>query len=182
MPVTAATVFSVWAAARRHEMAAASREHDGPARTGRPAPTALHLTAAIRQAAAHLPQPYRAELEYVLDCFSNVIAADPFDLGKSTVHTHNITLRDREPVYTKQYPLRADEIQKIRHDVHEWLRIGIIEPANSPYNSPIFCVKKKDGGLRVVLDYRKVNAKSLPDRYSIRGVDECIREVGFSSV
>jgi len=135
---------------------------------------------AIDAAVRHLPEAQQLGLRCVLDEFSDVISTTPFDLGRATLHTHNISLRDKEPVYTKQFPLKPEEYQKIRHDVAEWIRIGIVEPANSPYNSPIFCVKKPDDSLRVVLDYRMVNAKSFPDRYSIRGVDECIREVGYA--
>jgi hypothetical protein len=94
---------------------------------------------------------------------------------------HKIRLRDTEPQYTKQFPLSPEEYKLIKANLKDWIRIGIVEPAHSPYNSPLFCVRKKEGqGLRVVLDYRKLNAHTLPDRYSIRTVDECIREVGFA--
>jgi hypothetical protein len=71
----------------------------------------------------------------------------------------------------------------------ELLRRGSIEVSRSPYNSPIFCVAKKklpnaEKGnpvpLRVMLDYRGVNARSMPDRYSIKEVRECIDEIGRS--
>jgi hypothetical protein len=69
------------------------------------------------------------------------------------------------------------------------LRQGAIEVSRLPYNSPIFCVAKKklpnveEGDpvpLRVMLDYRGVNARSMPDRYSIKEVRECIDETGRS--
>jgi hypothetical protein len=60
-----------------------------------------------------------------------------------------------------------------------WLQIGIIERSRSPYNSPIFCVPKKEGqGLRCVLDYRRVNHSSFSDRYALRTIDECLETVG----
>jgi hypothetical protein len=56
-----------------------------------------------------------------------------------------------------------------------------MEVSRSPYNSSIFCVAKKKlpnpVPLRVVLDYRGVNARSMPDRYSIKEVRECIYEI-----
>jgi hypothetical protein len=69
------------------------------------------------------------------------------------------------------------------------LRQGAIKVSRSPYNSPIFCVAKKklpnagEGDqvpLRVLLYYRGVNARSMPDRYSIKEVRECIDEIGRS--
>ena len=117
----------------------------------------------------------------LLVAYADIISEDATDLGFTDTVVHDIKLRDTEPVYTKQFPLAVDEYDLLRNNVRDWLKIGIIEPAQSLYNSPLFCVKKKEGqGLRVVLDYRKLNAKTLPDRYSIRGVDECIREVGNS--
>jgi len=113
--------------------------------------------------------------------YADIISEDSNDLGFTDTVVHDIKLRDNEPVFTGQYPQPIEEYELVRNNVRDWVKIGIIEPAQSLYNSPLFCVKKKEGqGLRVVLDYRKLNAKTLPDRYSIRGVDECIREVGHS--
>ena len=51
----------------------------------------------------------------------------------------------------------------------------------STYNSPIFLVPKPHGqGMRAVLDYRAVNLKSKPDRYTIREVRDCIDEIGLA--
>ncbi len=58
--------------------------------------------------------------------------------------------------------------------------MGIIQPSNSKYNSPIFVVPKKNGENRYVLDYRALNAHSHDDRYTMRTVDECIAEIGKS--
>ena len=58
----------------------------------------------------------------------------------------------------------------------ESCRIG---KSSSPFNAPIFCVPKKEGhGLRVVLDYRRLNSATLPDKYSMRTVDDCLAEIG----
>jgi hypothetical protein len=58
-----------------------------------------------------------------------------------------------------------------------------------PYNYAVFCVAKKQLpnaapgdpvplALRVVLDFRAVNLKSVPDRYCVKEVRECLDEVG----
>jgi hypothetical protein len=67
----------------------------------------------------------------------------------------------------------------IQENVAGWLQAGIIERSRSPYNSPIFCVPKKEGqGLRCVLDYRRVNHSSFSDRYTLRKIDKCLETVG----
>ena len=136
---------------------------------------------AVRKAVEKLPWRQRENYQKLLLSFSDIISTSPADLGRCTTVTHNIHLRDKEPTYTKQFPLPHEELDIIRSNLREWLKVGIVEPSHSLYNAPIFCVKKKEGhGLRVVLDYRRLNLKSLPDRYSIRCVDECIKEVGYS--
>jgi hypothetical protein len=130
------------------------------------------------------------QFEALLTRHADVISESKTNLGQSDRVIHNIELTGHVPVYTKQFPLPPDHYEKIWRKVREWVKIGVCKPANSKYNSPIFCVVKKaakhwpkDTGqadMRVVLDYRRMNIKSSLDRYSIHGMEECIQEVGFA--
>jgi hypothetical protein len=55
-----------------------------------------------------------------------------------------------------------------------------VQPSQSKYNSPIFVVPKKDGTLRFVQDFRALNANSHDDKYTMKGVEECIADIGRS--
>ncbi len=59
-------------------------------------------------------------------------------------------------------------------------RMAETRPARSRYKSPIFAVMKKDGGVRLVQDFRALNNQSYTDKYSMKGVSECIGEIGRS--
>ena len=121
----------------------------------------------------------RREYIDLLSEFSHVFSQSPTDLGFTDAVTHHVELRDKEPVYTAQYRLPPNEIQLIKDSIMAWLDLGIIEPSKSKYNSAILCVPKKGGNqLRVVLDYRRLNDKSLPDKYSIRTIETCLEEIG----
>jgi hypothetical protein len=133
--------------------------------------------ATIKQA----PVAYQEKYAKLLSGYMDVISWQKEDIGHTTTVEHEVKLRDEEPVFTRQFPLPQEEYDLIRNSVSKWMKMGIIESSKSQFNSPIFCVKKKEGqGLRVVLDYRRLNAKSLPDRYSIRTVEDCICEVGYA--
>ena len=117
---------------------------------------------------ADLPERERLQYIKMLSNYLDVFSTSKHDIGRTDTVVHNVKVRDAEPVYTQQYRLPFDQLQVIRDHVGAWLKSGVIERANSKYNSPIFCVPKKEGqGFRPVLDYRKLNAKSLPDKYSI---------------
>ena len=71
-------------------------------------------------------------------------------------------------------------MEEVEKHVVEWLKLGVIEPARSKYNSPIFAVAKKNGGIRLVQDFRALNAETHIDKYCMRDITECIGEIGRS--
>jgi hypothetical protein len=137
----------------------------------------------------HARGPIRTRYRELIMQYHNVISKDKFDLGRASVIKHKIKMRDGQPLHARQFRIPFAHEETIFDYVEELLRRGAIEVSRSPYNSPIFCVAKKklpnaeEGDplpLRVVLDFRGVNARSMPDRYSIKEVRECIDEIGRS--
>jgi hypothetical protein len=45
----------------------------------------------------------------------------------------------------------------VKKEVNDMMKMGVIEPSVSPYNSPVVLVRKKDGSIRFCIDYRKLN-------------------------
>ncbi len=62
----------------------------------------------------------------------------------------------------------------------EWLKLGVIQPTSSCYNSPILAVMKKDGNMRLVQDFRALNNQSYTEKYSMKDASECIGEINHS--
>ncbi len=82
-------------------------------------------------------------------------------------------------MYRKQFKIPEAHQQFIEQSLEEWLKLGVVKCANSLYNSPIFCVPKKQGqGLRVVQDFRELNNHSHIDKYSMKEITECIGDIG----
>ena len=60
-------------------------------------------------------------------------------------------------IHTKVYPMSANEQEELQRFLQENLAKGYVRPSKSPLSSPVFFIKKKDGKLRFVQDYRKLN-------------------------
>ena len=93
---------------------------------------------------------------------------------------HDISLKSQEPVYVKQFKIPDAHREQVEKHVTEWLKLGVVQPTRSKFNSPIFVVAKKNGGLRLVQDFRALNAQTHTDKYSMKDVSECIGEIGRS--
>ena len=111
---------------------------------------------------------------------SSVFSKHKNDLGRCGLVQHEIHLKDKNPVYIKQFKIPEVHATSIEEQVKEWLKLDIVQPSMSRFNSPIFVVKKKDGAFRLVQDFRALNAQTYPDRYSMRDVTDCIHEIGKS--
>lgn len=96
---------------------------------------------------------------------------------------HKIATTDDLPINTKQYrypPIHKDEIDK---QVKELLNNEIIQPSESPYNSPLWIVPKKPDSKgnkrwRMVIDYRSLNEKTIGDAYPLPNITEILDQLG----
>ena len=123
----------------------------------------------------------KEEYERVCLKYHDVFSKTPDDLGRCSYISHEIKLKDPtgDPVHVKQFPIPLAHREAIHGWVDKLLAQGAVELSRSAYNSPIFCVpKKEEKKLRIVQDFRGINAASLPDRFTIRDPRECIDEIG----
>jgi hypothetical protein len=115
-----------------------------------------------------LPELSDREREVVLDMLKScksVLSTGDNDVGLAAVTEHKIKLYDNTPIY--QRPRRcanpvADEIDRQCDELNV---LDIIEPSQSPWSSPIVPVRKKDGSIRLCIDYRKLNKVTIPDKH-----------------
>ena len=96
----------------------------------------------------------------------DIFSINKHDIGHTQTMKHSIALKDQEPVYRKQFRIPESHRAVLLEHLDNWLRLKIVCPSTSKYNSPIFCVAKKCGALRPVLDYRALNEKTYIDKYS----------------
>ncbi len=92
------------------------------------------------------------------------VSESKFDLGRTDTLMHEIALKTDEPINVKQFKIPDAHCQEVKRHVLEWLKLGIIQPACSRYNRPVFAVMKKDGGVRLVQDFCALNNQSYTDK------------------
>ena len=124
----------------------------------------------------HLSIAQRHELLNVLDEFAECFSDKP---GLCTAAQHRIQVTTEfQP--KRMSPYRVPEIMKpeVDRQIQELLDSGLIVRSNSPMASPLVCVAKKQGGVRLACDYRYVNSFTVADVFPLCTVDDVIRKVG----
>lgn len=101
----------------------------------------------------------------LLEKYRTVFSQDEGDLGCATLVQHEITLLDDAPVKQRYRRLPPSQYEQVKVHIQELLDRGIVRPSCSPYSSPIVVVQKKDGEMRLCVDYRLLNAKTRKDAY-----------------
>lgn len=85
-----------------------------------------------------------------------------------------IVLFDETPVFQRPRRLALREKIAVDKQIQEWLSEGIIQPSYSEYASPAVLVIKKDGTLRLCIDFHERNKKIVRDRYPLPLIDDQI--------
>ena len=86
---------------------------------------------------------------------------------------HAISINGKPPL-GRMYSMAFAELAEIRKWVTEYFSKGFIRACSSSYASPILFVKKKDGSLRLCVDYRALNDITLKDRYPLPHIEETL--------
>ena len=113
---------------------------------------------------------------------SKAFSASPLDLGCCDLIPHEIKLTDNKPVnlpYRRVVPNQMVEIKSLLQDL---LNRKIIRRSVSPYASPIVVVRKKNGQLRLCIDYRCLNAKTQKDAFPLPRIDETLESLGGANL
>lgn len=97
---------------------------------------------------------------------------------------HKIELKPDAPdtLRSKVYPMSHDEEQELDKFLKEQTEKGYITPSKSPMSSPVFFIKKKDGKLRLVQDYRKLNEHTVKNRYPLPLAQDIINRLRGAKV
>jgi hypothetical protein len=100
-------------------------------------------------------------------------------LGTVAATTHRIEVTaGSKPVHCQPYRAGARARSAEKEEIDRMLAEQVIETATFEWASPIVLVPKPDGSLRFCVDYRRLNAITVPDTYPLPRMDECIDSLG----
>ena len=129
---------------------------------GIPTPTTIEV-----QYGKNLSSFEKKKLQQLIDENKDLFAADSKNPKRTNLMQHRIITDDALPVKAKGRRVPVAWEDYVNEQIQEMLRNGIIRPSSSPWNAPIILVKKKDGSMRFVCDYRGLNDVTKKDCYPL---------------
>lgn len=121
-----------------------------------------------------LPAEDRGKVQSLLRQYSSVFSAHEGDLGCTNLISHDIPLLDDVPVRQRYRRIPPSEYEVVKDHINQLLEAQVIRESSSPYGSPIVLVKKKDGSLRMCVDYRQLNSKTRRDAFPLPRIEESL--------
>ena len=70
------------------------------------------------------------------------------------------------------YRMAPTELKELKSQLQELMDKGFIQPSVLPWGAPVLFVKKKDGTLRMCIDYRKINKVTVKNRYPLLRIED----------
>ncbi|MBW0574152.1 hypothetical protein O181_113867 [Austropuccinia psidii MF-1] len=95
---------------------------------------------------------------------------------------HHIELERSLPPVGVIYSLSKQESDTLRAYISENVEKGFIQPSSSSTGAPVLFVKKKDGGLRLCVNYRKLNAVTRKNKYPVPPMNQLLNVFNGSSI
>ncbi|XP_070046029.1 uncharacterized protein [Nicotiana tomentosiformis] len=81
-------------------------------------------------------------------------------------------LPDAQPISIPPYRMAPAELRELKEQLKDLLDKGFIRPSTSPWGAPMLFVRKKDGSLRMCIDYRQLNKVTIKNKYPLPRIDD----------
>lgn len=107
-----------------------------------------------------------------LNSMPEVFAQNDLDFGRTDKVKHQIKLSDETPFKHRARPIHPNDLEAFRKHLLELQQAGVIHESSSPFSSPIVVVRKRNGDVRLCIDYRKLNLQIIKDAYALPNLEE----------
>jgi len=143
--------------------------------TGNPARQSPEDVAATASSSDFLSEHERSVVKQFLMDSSKLWIDDR--RGVTNVLQFDMALTDDRPIACRPRRFSLKEQEIIDKEVDSMLDSGVVEHSQSPYASEVVLVKKKTGDWRVCIDFRQINAKTVPDKFPLPRMHDLLRTV-----
>jgi hypothetical protein len=113
-------------------------------------------------------------LQNLLKKHIDIFSKNDEDIGHYTKIKHEIHLSDNRPFKQKYRRIPPAMVDEVREHIDQLLHAGIIRKSYSQYASNVVLVRKKNGTLRMCVDYRLLNSKTLKDQYALPRIEDIL--------
>ena len=86
------------------------------------------------------------------------------------------------PISKAPYRMAPMELAELKKQIEELLEKGFIRPSVSPWGAPVLFVRKKDGSLRLCIDYRQLNKITIKNKYPLPRIDDLLDQLAGASI
>ncbi|XP_040928717.2 uncharacterized protein LOC121202576 [Betta splendens] len=126
----------------------------------------------------HLSPDQLKAVEKVLREECSAFSRDSADIGCISSLQMEIRLKDDTPVQRAYASIPKPLYREVKEYIQELIVNGWIVKSQSPYAAPVICVRKKDRSLRLCIDYRLLNNKTVPDRHPLPRIQDLTDSLG----
>ena len=121
-----------------------------------------------------VPAHDKEMLKELFEEYSDIFSQNDLDIGHFSGVQHYIELEDERPFKQRYRRIPPHMFEEVADHLRQLAAGGIIRPSKSPFSSPVVCVRKKDGRLRLCVDYRLLNSRTKKDNYCLPRVEEIL--------
>ena len=86
------------------------------------------------------------------------------------------------PIAQRPYRMNPQELVELKKQLDDMLRKGLIRPSASPWGSPVIFVDKRDGTIRLCVDYRKLNDVTIKNKYPLPKIEDLFDQMNGARV
>ena len=118
-----------------------------------------------------------AQLQEIIDllrAFEDVFSQSEHDMGRATAVRHNVRMTDYTPFKERHRRIPPAQYDEVRQLLKDMLDAGAIRESHSPFAQPIVLVRKKDGSLRLCIDYRTLNKRTIKDNFPLPRIEDTL--------
>jgi len=127
---------------------------------------------------SNLTEPQRAEVQSVVAEWHNVFSKNDLDVGLTSLVKHRIQLMDETPFKQRHRKIPPALFNEVHDHLRQLSDAGIIRKSQSPWASNMVLVRKKDQSLRLCVDFRQLNRRTVKDAYALPRIDELLEGLG----